>query len=172
MDEWGFNPSTLSAIGSVSVLIAFIGLLFGNVQAKRARNLQAVLTISADFRERWETEWQSILNEKVPGMDLKARQEGEVGRQLTYMLNWLDWMGLMVRKRWIHKDLLFGSLAPVMANILRESADRIECDMQEKGEKWWDNALYMARHLEIDLSKEAEELRKTCGPPSNLQRGS
>ncbi len=84
----------MSAIGSLvsagAVIIALIGLVIAYRQNRRARNLQAFLEISTDMRRRWEGGWQVILREKVPLMDLTKRHSGEVGRELTYMLNWLD----------------------------------------------------------------------------------
>ena len=174
MQDWGFNPSTLSAIGSVGVLIAFLGLVLGFMQNRRARNLQAVLHISDDMRRRWESGWQSILRDQVPNMNLEARHSGKVGRQLTYMMNWLDWMGLMVKKKWIDKDLLFGSLSSVIKQILIAYAYKIQNDIDdpEKGVDWWSNALFLAKQPEINvnIAEEAGKLRKEWGAESNVER--
>ncbi len=167
MANWGLNPDSMSAIGSLvsagAVIIALIGLVIAYRQNRRARNLQAFLEISTDMRRRWEGGWQVILREKVPLMDLTKRHSGEVGRELTYMLNWLDWMGLIVKMNLIDKELLFGSLYSVVKEIIRESSHKIQCDIEnpDRGERWWANILYLAKQPEIniDIKEEANKLR-------------
>ena len=99
MEEWGFNPSTVSAIGSIAVLLVLVSIGLEFMQNRRARNLEAILTISTDIRNRWESEWEYLLREKIPGLSLEERKEGEVGQKLRYMLNWVEWIGLMIKKR-------------------------------------------------------------------------
>ena len=53
MEEWGFNPSTVSAIGSIAVLLVLVSIGLEFMQNRRARNLEAILTISTDIRNRW-----------------------------------------------------------------------------------------------------------------------
>ena len=114
MEQWGFNPESVSAVGSAvsaaAVIVAVIGLVLAYRQERRARNLQAFLEISGDMRRRWENGWDVMLRETVPKLNLQERSSGEAGRQLRYMLNWLDWMGLIVKMNLIDKQLLFGSL--------------------------------------------------------------
>ncbi|HJZ23952.1 MAG TPA: hypothetical protein VJ201_05835, partial [Candidatus Babeliales bacterium] len=52
MSEWGFNPETIAAIGSIAVLATFIGIYLSTKENNKARNLGAVLKISDDFRNR------------------------------------------------------------------------------------------------------------------------
>ncbi len=162
MEEWGWNPSTVSAIGSAAVLIAFAGLLAEMTQNRKARNLEAILTISADFRTRWEKGWGAILRDQVPNLSLEERQKGEVGRELAYMCNWLDWMGLLTRKKLIDKELLFGGLSSPIKEILRESAHQLQTDIEEKGGDWWVNLLFIAEQPEInvDIAQEAERCKQ------------
>ena len=134
MEQWGFNPESVSAVGSAvsaaAVIVAVIGLVLAYRQERRARNLQAFLEISGDMRRRWENGWDVMLRETVPKLNLQERSSGEAGRQLRYMLNWLDWMGLIVKMNLIDKQLLFGSLFSVVREIIRESAHIIQCDIE------------------------------------------
>ena len=105
-------------------------------------------------------------------MDLEARQQGEVGQQLTNMLNWLnwlDWMGVMVKNKWIHKELVFGTLYSIVREILLVTAHQIQTDIDnlDRGKRWWANALYMAEQPEInvDIAAEAERLRREWNHP-------
>ena len=173
VEKWGFNPSTVGAIGTVVAAAGFVAGLIGLVltykQNKRARNLDAFIAISIDMRRRWENEWASILREQVPRLNLKERHSGEVGLKLTYMLNWLDWMGLIVKMKLIDKELLFGSLYSVIKEILKASAHQLQSDIDdpERGRCWWGNLLYIAEQPEIaiDIAKEAESLRKKWASP-------
>ena len=163
MEEWGFNPSTVSAIGSIAVLLVLVSIGIEFMQNRRARNLEAILLLSADMRKRWESEWEYLLREKIPSLSLEDRKEGEVGHKLRHMLNWIDWIGLMVKMKLINKEILLGTLSPVIREILIQAADIIQSDIEdpEKGEAWWANVLFIAkqRKINIDIAKEAKELR-------------
>jgi hypothetical protein len=126
---------------------------------RRARNLEAILHISDDFRKRWESSWGAVLRDEVPQLNLEEREQGRVGTELTYMLNWLDWMGLMMRLRLIDIDLL-QTLWPPMKEIITQSAYRIHQDIQQHGHEWWSNVEYIAKHskINIDIEEAAKQL--------------
>ncbi len=171
MEHWGFNPASVSAVGSAvsaaAVIVAVIGLVVAYRQERRSRNLQAFLEISGDMRRRWEKGWDVMLRETVPKLNLQERSSGEVGRELRYMLNWLDWMGLIVKMNLIDKQLLFGSLFSVVPVTIKKTAHIIQCDIEnpERGERWWANVLFLAREpeIDIDVGVEARRLRKEWG---------
>jgi len=160
MSEWGFNPETIAAIGSIAVLATFIGIYLSTKENNKARNLGAVLKISDDFRNRWESKWENLIRVKVPQLNLKEREDSEIKRELLFMLNWLDWMGLLIKKELIDREMLFGSLAIPIKEILKETSTIIKKDITnpEKGEGYWANILYIAKQPEIniDISKEAD----------------
>jgi len=164
MTYWGNNPHTLEAIGSVIFLIILSGVVIEFVQGRRARNLQAILAISADMRRRWEGGWEHLLRDKIPHLNLEERRSGDVGRDLRFILNWLDWIGLMVRKKYIDAEIVFGTLSSVVRETLRESADIIQSDIDnpDKGRDWWANVLFVAQHPQIDvnIAEEADSLRQ------------
>ena len=164
MNEWGLNPSTLSAVGSLGVLLAIVGFLSEMRQNNKSRNLEAIFHISDDMRQRWEHNWGRILRDEAPRLDLDARQIGEVGQQLTYMLNWLDWMGVLLKGKLMDKTVLFATLSSPIAQMLRVSAHQIQCDIDDpaKGPDWWGNALYLAsqREIGVNIGTEADKLRR------------
>ena len=57
MDPWGFNPATLSAFGSIGLIVAMLAVVAGWIQNRRARNMHAALQIFFDIRDRWEDKW-------------------------------------------------------------------------------------------------------------------
>jgi hypothetical protein len=75
------------------------------------------------------------------------------------MLNWLDWMGLMMRLRLIDIDLL-QTLWPPMKEIITQSAYRIHRDIQQHCHEWWSNVEYIAKHskINIDIEEAAKQL--------------
>ncbi len=82
-DQWGFNPNTVNAVATALGSLTFIVALFSaisayrqqkvaEIEAQKGRNLQAILAISTDYRNRWERDWEQILREKVPKISLRA----------------------------------------------------------------------------------------------------
>ena len=167
MQGWGFNPSTFAAIGSmgtfVAIFITLVGIALQIRENTRARNLGAILEIYADFIKRWESGWQSVLT-KVSSLNLEQRHAGEVGRQFIYILNWLDWMGRMVKRKWVDIEV-FESLRPRIQDILRESAHIILKDTKEEGKNYWGGLWFMAEHpkITISITEEAEKLIQKWG---------
>ena len=171
MESWGFNPATLSAFGSIGLIVAMIAVFLGWLQNRRARNMDASLQRFFDFRDRWEAKWGDVLQRDVPNLDLEERHTGEVGRELTYMLNWLNWMGVLIENKWFGRDVVVATLGPVVKEIPKVSAHKLQPDIEEHEEGWWGGVEYMAglKGIEVDISDEAEKLRKhwaaaTSGP--------
>jgi len=161
------DPIYLNALGSLltalTVIISAIAAYFAYRASRRSRNLTAFFELSKDFRDRWEGGWEQILRERAPALSAADRRSGEVGRQLRFMLNWVDWVSTLVRKDLIDRDLIFSSLGAAIKEMIIVSADLIENDEQDpaKGPKWWANIRYMAvlPEIDVDIAKEAEKLR-------------
>jgi len=113
------------------------------------------------MRERWEGGWGKILGETAPNLDLVSRHQGEVGNEIIYMLNWMDWMGVAIRHNWMDKKVLFDTLSAPMKSILNIAAHQIQIDIDnpKKGRAWWGNVLYIADLLDVDISAAADRLR-------------
>ena len=41
-----------------------------------------------------------ILRNGDQNLNLEERHAGVVGQELTYMLNWLKWMGILIKNKW------------------------------------------------------------------------
>lgn len=169
---WGMNPESVAALGTVvaavSVIVAIVAAWRANKQNRKDRTLQAFVVLSMDIRQRWEGGWRQFLREDLPGMSDEKKRSPEVVAELESMLNWLDWMGLIVKMELIDEDLLLGTLRPVIRDILRESAGKIQSDIEDpdKGEDWWANVLYLARLADdsFDIGKAArEQVAKASG---------
>ena len=174
MSAWGWNPESVAAAGTVvaavSLIVAIIGGARANRHNRKDRALQAFVSLSADIRDRWEGGWGKLLREDLPAMSEEEKRSPEVVVELEAMLNWLEWMGLVVKKELFDKDLLLDTLTPVIKDILRASAVRLQADIEnpDKGKKWWGNVIHLAELPEIsfDIAEAAREQReKTAAPP-------
>ena len=167
-EDWTFGPTTVSAVasavGAVGFLVTAFGIWLSYRQNRRARNLQAFISISEDFRRRWESGWRQVLQEDVPGLDLKKRFAGDVGKEMINMLNWLDWMGLILRLKLIDSQLVYGSIGPTIDRLLVESSHKILEDTEDpqRGPAWWSNVLFVARQRRktVNLERSAAALQK------------
>ena len=84
--------------------------------------MDAALQIFFDIRDRWEAKWGDVLRRQVPDLDLEERHQGEVGQEITYMLNWLNWMGILIKNKWFGRDVVVNTLGPVVVEIIKVSA--------------------------------------------------
>jgi hypothetical protein len=123
--------------------------------------MDASLQIFFDFRGRWEDKWGDVLRRDAPNLNLEERHAGVVGQELTYMLNWLNWMGVLIKNNWFGRDVVVHTLGPVVVEILKVSAHKLQMDIDEQGEGWWGGVEYMAKlkGIEVDISDEADKLR-------------
>jgi len=114
------------------------------------------------MRRRWEGGWGDILRNQAPRMSPTDRHKGELGRQLTYMLNWVEWMGVMIRMNWINRDVVLLTLRDVVKEMLEVNAVLLNKETKERGEVYWANALYMASlpEIGIDIPLEAAKLER------------
>ena len=162
MDSWGFNPATLSAFGSIGLVVAMIAVVAGWIQNRRARNMDAALQIFFDVRDRWEDKWGEILRNDAPNLNLEERHTGVVGKELTYMLNWLNWMGILIKNKWFGRDVVVDTLGPAVVEIIKVSAHKLQTDIKEHEPGWWGGVEYMAnlKGIKINISNKADELRK------------
>lgn len=162
MDSWGFNPSTLSAFGSIGLVVAMIAVFLTWLQNRRARDMAAALQIFFDIRDRWEAKWGDVLRRQVPDLDLEERHKGEVGQEITYMLNWLNWMGILIKNKWFGRKVVVETLGPVVREILKVSAHKLDTEIKTHEAGWWEGVEYMAnlKGIKIDIEGAANELRR------------
>ena len=103
-----------------------------------------------------------ILRNDAPNLNLEERHAGVVGQELTYMLNWLNWMRILIKNKWFGRDVVVDILGPVVVEIIKVSAHKLQTDIKEHERGWWGGAEYMAKlkGIKINISEEAHKLRE------------
>lgn len=112
-----------------------------------------------------------ILTETTPNLDLVSRHQGKTGQKITYILNWIEWMEVALRRNWMDRRVLFGTLASPMKSILVIASHQIQTDIDDprKGRAWWGNALYIADLPDVDMVAVAHIQRSKWSGHEHLQ---
>ena len=142
------NPEiVLASIEIAAILCAAVAIGLGSRQVKRTHDLQVALELSASFRERWEAGWDASLDAMETG---NGEISADLGRSLRHMLNWIDWVGTLLRTRSLHNDrVIFYSLSAPFARILGAGRTILESDVEAHGPGYWASLLPVARRLQI-----------------------
>ena len=85
-----------------------------------------------------------------------------MGQELSYMRNWLNWMGILIKNKWFGRDVVADTLGPVVVEIIKVSAHNLQTDIKEHEQGWWGGVGYMAKlnGIKINISDEADKLRE------------
>ncbi len=117
-------------------------------RAGKARDVNTVVTLSESLRLRWEGGWSeelpAIEAARASGQALSAEQE----RSLTFMLNWVHWMGVMFRSGLVARpDAILLAIGPVMGRMITTGQDKIKAEEREHGRSYWAGAREIERRL-------------------------
>ncbi|MDX1625422.1 MAG: hypothetical protein R3323_02805 [Wenzhouxiangellaceae bacterium] len=115
----GLDPQWLQALAYLATIIgvpvAIVTFLAHKRQIERDRDFHAVLTLSESIRVRWEDGWDAALERLESG-----RGSTEDRRQLRLMMNWIDWLGIMISERLIPRpEIVLHSLDHAMLRAIR-----------------------------------------------------
>ena len=88
--------SVTISIGVLTLIVGVINSIYTNKQTIKSQHLQIILTISESFRNKWEENWNDILDElDVDHISPRIKDiPSNSKNNVSYMLNWVDWMGL------------------------------------------------------------------------------
>lgn len=123
------------------------------MQNRRGRDLDIFLNLSSEFRSRWEGGWGDILDKL--GVDHRNDGLTEMPKdnikEITYMLNWVDWLGTVIRTNILTNDkVIFGSIGIAVMRIINAGRPIIERDTKEYGKDYWESVLIVGQRLEIN----------------------
>lgn len=115
--------------------LALLALAFGQRNVQRSNDLQATLQLWATFRTKWEGEWRDALF----ALEQSPDEEQEPGlTQLWGMLDWIDWLGILVQTRSIRKPhALLRLMGPELDRILAIAAPQIARHDKARGTDYW-----------------------------------
>lgn len=134
--------------------VAIWALCVSKNASTRSRDLQVALALSENFRAKWEAEWRDALDTiaKSQACSRSYIVPAEFERSLWQMLNWLDWVGVLVETRHLSKfRVLSGSLAPQFIQILSAGRLLIAEDVSNQGKGHWQGVLIIAARLKLDI---------------------
>jgi hypothetical protein len=140
----------VAAVQIVSLPVAALSIYLAHRSAKNAREIEMELHLADNFRSRWEASWRKALSEIEAGpaaMQLSGKQEEE----LVNMLNWLDWIGTLMRTGRVPVRMAaFSTLKPQLDRIVRTSQGMIEADVADEGREFWGGLLFLVRELNLE----------------------
>jgi len=151
-------------IKTLGIIIAVITLFLGyrnakkgQEQNKKSRDLGVFLNLSNDFRNRWEGGWGDILDEL--GADHKndglTKVPNDRIKDVTYMLNWVDWLGTVIRTNILTNDeVIFGSIGIPIKRIINAGRPIIEKGIEEHKKEYWGSLLVVGQRLEVGWIKD------------------
>ena len=144
---------------AVAVIIAVWTLASNRKDAKASRDLEVALNLSESFRTRWEGGWAECL--EAVGADHRIGRPGELppehAKQLRHMLNWVDWLGTMLKNRCLaNEQVIFDSIQIPIRRIINAGQPVVEQDVQEYGLDYWSSLLVVANRLNIEWVRELQ----------------
>ncbi|MEL6526378.1 MAG: hypothetical protein AAFQ07_11780, partial [Chloroflexota bacterium] len=71
--------------------------------------------------------------------------------ELTYILNWLDWLGYLVESRAFKNPyVLYNTLGFQLRRVINLSQRKIEFDTRKHGVGYWGGVEYLSKELGIE----------------------
>jgi len=122
------------AAAALGLPIAVYQLYAGRREAQAGRDLQVALTLSASFREKWDSQWAVVLRRVGSGAD--SNEEDEI--ILESMLNWVDWLGTLIKHGHLaDSGVVLDTLAFPINELLERYRGRIASDVAKHGRDYW-----------------------------------
>ncbi len=85
--------------------ITIFAILDAHQNTKRSIDVQIVVTLAIQFQTKWDTEWAKLMETGTRLVDLTLYEEK---RSFYSLLNWIDWVGvLIIRRAFSNPSLMF-----------------------------------------------------------------
>lgn len=127
--------STAILIGLLTLLVSVVGVYIAVKSSNESKDLQVLLEMSLDYRNRWDKDWHGVIN-RIKQDDSDLRPEDEVC--LRSMLNWIDWYGNILKSGLFHRSDVFNSaIGPSMSAGVLLAKDLLEKDEAKFGSGYW-----------------------------------
>lgn len=133
----------------VGVPLALIGLWLSARSSARSQDLQVILNFVDSFREKWENGWADLLDR------IEDQQEGEQifgsdenRKELTYMLNWIDWVGNLSRSGFLkQEEVILTSINHALRRAIVAGEPIIDEGMKTHGPEYWAGLIFVKKRL-------------------------
>jgi hypothetical protein len=134
----------------VSFPVAALAIVLAKMDARRAHDLDVVLNLSATFRDRWEQEWRSCLNQVqlFQQETVSSSIPDELEDQVLNILNWIDWVGSFLIEGLLAKEnVLLQTLGPQLSRAIDLTSEKIKADIAAEGPGYWAGVVAVTQRL-------------------------
>lgn len=122
----------------IGLPLAAITIWLETRRAGKARDVETVLHLAESLRLRWEAGWRDRLGVIEARQGRGEELSEDLATTLEYMLNWVHWLGVMMRKGLVAEpDTLMLSIGPVMTRIISAGRATIDAEEREHGRGYW-----------------------------------
>ena len=136
----------------VGVPLALIGLWLSSRSAARSQDLQVILSFVESFREKWEGSWADLLDriEALPDERSHTFGSDKDERELTYMLNWIDWIGNLAKSGFLRQEeVILTSISHALQRAITMGEPIIAKGIADFGDGYWAGIAFVKDRLQI-----------------------
>lgn len=143
----------MSTTTVVTTLLQLVGLLLlaasvvvTSRRQSEAQDTMIVINVGQDYRQRWESGAQAAV-ERLEQRSVEPASPHDY-ELLASMLNWIDWLGVLVHRQAFRKpELVLDTVGRSMARILTLGYFQIASETAQRGRAEWSGALEIAGRL-------------------------
>lgn len=142
------DTSTLIAtsLQLVGLLLVAAGLVVSSRRDTEARDTAIVINVGLDYRQRWESGAREVVGRLERRGDAAASPDDHAA--LVAMLNWVDWLGVLIKHRALRKPgLVLDTIGPSMARILELGYPAIDTETARHGGDYWAGVVEVGERL-------------------------
>lgn len=136
----------------LGVPLALIGLWLSARSSAKSQDLQVILNFVESFREKWEGGWADLLDrvEAIPDHAEDRYGNAQNRKEMTYVLNWIDWVGNLARSGFLRKeDVILQSINHALSRALKAGEPIIEEGCRTHGENYWAGLHFVKQRLKL-----------------------
>lgn len=136
----------------IGVPLALIGLWLSSRSAARSQDLQVILSFVESFRDKWENGWSGLLEtlEALPEEREHPFGSAENERQLTYMLNWIDWIGNLAKSGFLRQEeVILTSINHALVRAIQIGSPILDKGEADFGKGYWAGITFVKERLNI-----------------------
>lgn len=127
------------------------------ITAAKARDMEIALDLVNSFRASWESGWRKTLlklEENIGVINDQSHLLKDETDELLNMLNWVDWLGNLVDKKFIYDDgLLKDFLQHPIKRILHVAEGKLERDNENLGSNYWRGISILKNKWSLEVVK-------------------
>lgn len=140
----------VSSIQLASLIAVGLGVIVTSRRATEAQDSAVIIELGREFRKKWELGAGEAVRLLEHGRTLGVPEDvdPDLRDQLDSLLNWIDWLGVMIRHRVLRQPrVIIETIGPSMNRVIDLEWARVIADLEEHGEEHWAGVVEVARML-------------------------